>query len=666
MAYSFNKQSNFNNLDLQIPFMEYIDFELKSDFDSFSGSSQIDITDIDLYPPFIDYWDFELKTDFNSFSGSTDIDITYIDLYYPFHDYWDYELTQDQYTPDYIFSDKIQDNGLLFNFDFNSSDTIININDGVVQYIETPTFSSKQYTSGFTLTNIGLNAINIGSQIDGKNIEIGQNPDSYPVLGEFTATTFSFTGETLTFVSGDTNLKLWRVFPYGTSTYDFPLQQWEDKTGNYIDFGGGYFNGFYKLYGYPYQLFPTRFNLGWTAQFNLNTIYNSSIFNKFNKLKLNDTFTGNTGFFLYFGVRQENKFYDSFTGITSDSFNTILSGISTNFKNITSQDLRTTTGVSLDPYIETQENNIIKNNMLVPGYGTSYYDESTNSYYDWSYRPILWSGITDNVLGFRVTPDYKLGYRRITTDKYCVLTAFTYTNRCGEVIITTGYTQVIEPKIVEEYSPIPMFTGHTCNDCNPNEFSSWVNLTIKWERDYPYETDCQLQYGKYKNGTLKTYVNGRLFWVVTGFTEFIPYQLPTDPSKQEGVPFTISLGGGSSGLFQSQVSYLKETPLIWDNINVEWDELVELWNTRNYKDFESFDLFLGSYTGGTNLNLWIHNYFAGTFLGGISSFRMYEKPLNIGEIRHNYNIEKCRYNFKGNFGGRLLRYPDYNCNYLDC
>jgi hypothetical protein len=91
-----------------------------------------------------------------------------------------------------------------------------------------------------------------------------------------------------------------------------------------------------------------------------------------------------------------------------------------------------------------------------------------------------------------------------------------------------------------------------------------------------------------------------------------------------------------------------------------------LWDTENYKEFTPYDLFLGKYTGGTNTDLFIQNYFAGTYLGGISSFRMYEKPLDIGEIRHNYNLEKCRYNFKGNFGGRLLNYPIYNCNTLDC
>jgi hypothetical protein len=227
-----------------------------------------------------------------------------LDLVLPFRDYWDYELTPNQYYPDYLYSNDIVSNGLIFNFDFDSTDTNIHIIDGAIQYIETPTYSSKQYTSGFTLNDIGLTSINVGTQTDGKNYTIGQNPEDYPVLGEYTATTLSFTGETLTFISGNTNLKLWRVFPYGTTNYDFPLQLWNDTSGQYIEFGGGYFNGFYKLYGYPYQLIQKRFNKGWTTQLNLNTIYHPELFTNFTKLKLNDTFTGNTGFFLYFGVRQ--------------------------------------------------------------------------------------------------------------------------------------------------------------------------------------------------------------------------------------------------------------------------------------------------------------------------------------------------------------------------
>jgi hypothetical protein len=561
-----------------------------------------------------------------------------LDLVLPFINYWDYELTPYQQIPEYLYSSDITLDGLLFNFDFNSIETNVQMVDGVIQYIETPTYSSKLYTSGFTLNNIGLTSINVGNQTNG-NVTIG----------EYTSTTFSFTGETLTIVSGDTNLKLWRIFPYGTTNYNFPLELSADSSGSFINFGGGYFNGFYKLFGYPYQLIQKRFDKGWTVQLNLNTHYNNVLFTGNTKSILNDTFTGNTGFFLYFGVRQENKFYDSFTGVNSLAFNTFLSGISPSIINAASEELTTTTGVSLDPYIETQENNRIENNMLIPGYtscGCGTGCSNCDVYYNWDYTPIIWSGVTDNTLGFRVTPDFRLGYRRIVSNTFCILSATTTTNRCGEIIVTTGYTEFTEPMLVEDYSTIPMFTGFTCGDCDPNTLSTWINLTIKWERDFPYETDCELEYGKYKNGTLKTYVNGRPYWNVTGFTEFIPYELPTDPSKQEGVPFTISLAGGTSGLYQSQVS-----------------ELIVSGGTQ---EFTPYDLFLGKYTGGTNEDLWIQNNFAGTFLGGISSFKMYEKPLNIGEIRHNYTIDMCRYNFKGNFGGRILNYPDYNCNSLEC
>lgn len=578
-----------------------------------------------------------------------------LDLVLPFMDYWDYELNSDPNIPEYIYSNTIIDNGLIFNFDFNSQNTSVKITDGLIQYVETPTFSSKQYASGFTLTDIGLNSINISSGTDGDIIGIGQNPEDYPVLGEYTSTTLSYTGETLTFVSGDTNLKLWRVFPYGTRDYDFPLQSSTDSSGNFIEFGGGYFNGFYKLFGYPHQLIQKRFNKGWTFQLNVNTRPKPELFTSFTGITLNDTFTGNTGFILYLGVRQENKFWDSFTGITSNP-----SGVSIS---LLSSEIGTSTGVSLDPYEEVKNNSKITNNMLAPGNLDPTIDSGL--YYNWGYNPVIWSGITDNVLGFRITPDFRLGYRKITTKTTYIYTSTTESNMISGVMLS-GCTTIVEPIIVEEYAPTPMFQGYICGECDPNTLSTWVNLTIKWERDFEYTTDCELEYGKHKSGKLSTYVNGRPYWSITGFTEFIPYELPTDPTKQEGVPFTISLGGGSSGLFQSQISTLKETPMVWENMNIDWDSLVEFWNSNNYKQITKQDLFLGKYQGGIDPTLLIQQYFAGTYLGGISSFKMYEKPLNISEIRHNYNSEKCRYNFKGNFGGRLIILPKNECEVLNC
>ena len=47
------------------------------------------------------------------------------------------------------------------------------------------------------------------------------------------------------------------------------------------------------------------------------------------------------------------------------------------------------------------------------------------------------------------------------------------------------------------------------------------------------------------------YVDGRLKFVVDDFKEFVSKRLNEYKDKQLGVPFNISLGGGSQGLLES-------------------------------------------------------------------------------------------------------------------
>jgi hypothetical protein len=57
-----------------------------------------------------------------------------------------------------------------------------------------------------------------------------------------------------------------------------------------------------------------------------------------------------------------------------------------------------------------------------------------------------------------------------------------------------------------------------------------------------------LNESNYRKGKFKVYVNGKLFFVINNFEEIIPRPLNTEKEKQIGVPFNISLGGGTQGL----------------------------------------------------------------------------------------------------------------------
>jgi hypothetical protein len=47
---------------------------------------------------------------------------------------------------------------------------------------------------------------------------------------------------------------------------------------------------------------------------------------------------------------------------------------------------------------------------------------------------------------------------------------------------------------------------------------------------------------------------------------------------------------------------------------------------------------------GLTTNIKLEEYFGGSMIGDISSFRMYTEPLNGAQIKHNFKILKDKYN----------------------
>lgn len=187
--------------------------------------------------------------------------------------------------------------------------------------------------------------------------------------------------------------------------------------------------------------------------------------------------------------------------------------------------------------------------------------------------------IIDNALAFRITPDGRIGYKLLTVTGTC---------------ITQGVerTYVSGTTIKEEYSIVsnlfdPLF---------------WHNVVIKFETDY--KDDCLLKVIKPRTGKLKFYVNGYLKWSVPDFPEFIGKRLDEYKSKQVGVPFNMSLGGGSQGLLESQT-------------------------------FGGMDM--------SDRGLPIEKNFAGTFLGAISQFKFNICDISLCQIQNNYAAQAGRY-----------------------
>jgi len=235
-------------------------------------------------------------------------------------------------------------------------------------------------------------------------------------------------------------------------------------SGNYFELGGGYLQGFFNLEDYNYNLLPSRYNEGITIE-TLLYIYSDSY-----------------GMFYMMGARSEDKYNPYFSGETMTG--------------------TTTTGVttSLDNYLDALEpNEVLKSGFKEP-------EDMYNTEY--SEAPPI-DNIKNNVIGFELTSDRRLGYKYINNDGMIM-------SDTSSVITQTGFTMIA------------------------------IVFTLDKVLD-PAELLCADQ----RTGNLVFYVNGRAIWTIKEFPEFYFNSFANDKEKQEGVPYSISWGGGSFGLSES-------------------------------------------------------------------------------------------------------------------
>lgn len=187
--------------------------------------------------------------------------------------------------------------------------------------------------------------------------------------------------------------------------------------------------------------------------------------------------------------------------------------------------------------------------------------------------------IIDNAIGFRIKDDGSIGYRMLTVTGTC------YTATTGEKLYTSGIS------ITEGYSVSGIVSAN-----------SWSYVVVKYTTDY--KNECDLVNYKRRKGKLMFYVNSKLKYIVDEFPEFIAKRLEEHKTKQVGVPFNFSLGGGSQGLIESQT-------------------------------FDGLDM--------ADRNLPIEQNFAGTFIGKISQFKFNICDLPLSVMREYYKNTKNQY-----------------------
>lgn len=331
-----------------------------------------------------------------------------------------------------------------------------------------------------------------------------------------------------------------------------------ENNGDYIKLNGGFYQGFFKLFDYPIEFLEPRMKKGWTVDMLLHLPITSG------------------GTIFYMGTSAEQKY----TNLTENEVQILQSPDKLNieFKDVTRQFSNNLfwqlTGVT----------DIITGYTGYTGYydiknGIPYiYNTNTKLYYKNDYKDLI-----NNAFCIYIDENGCIGYKNIISTNQCETQEYSLDDPFKYITIETGITEQI----------IDTTTGNT-ND------ERFINLTIIFERDFEYKDECELKTGDYKKGVLKILINGFVVHRFYNFTEIIPHELDNRKEFQEGVPYNISIGGGTLGLSQAK-----------------WIDQEKLY-------------FLS--------DKWIN-----TFDGGVRSIDFYDIPLYVTEIRDiisKKNIEK--------------------------
>jgi hypothetical protein len=559
-----------------------------------------------------------------------------IDAYLTSSEYYDYTLSNEETYYGSSLDSIISGSCLLVYYDFDNPEIYTS---GVTSgdTITSLTYWEDYVNSGLSLDYFGLTGLDNGY--------IPYSGLSGDTSNE--ALLDALTGSTVNISQDDISLIMNTVSGYtGLITYDKEVVQ-DNVVGDYLKLCGGFYQGYYKLDGYDYQVLPSRYSKGFVSEFWLRK--SSDGCSGSTGTTLNDLNPNNEGFFFYMGTRAENKFWNTFngnntgctSGCTSPSGCTdTLTDLCTVVKETDVYLTGDTYPISLSPrYFEATE---VTNNFLIYGRASkldncsrcgepsglgnetvcSYTGDSVT--FTSSTRPLEYetnpfliygraskldncsrcgepSGLGNETVcsytGLTGTTDEEKDYSldvidnaigfRIRSDGAIGYRLLTLSGSCDENdVYSSGVT------VEEDYS----LSGVVSDD-------EWTHVMIRIV--FPEELDeCELKNSKPRTGRLLFYVNGLLKHIVNDFDELILRRLDEYKDKQLGVPFNFSLGGGSQGLLESMT-------------------------------FDGQDL--------DDLGLHIESNFAGTFIGDISQFRFYGCDLNWCEIKNNFNNDKNRY-----------------------
>lgn len=420
--------------------------------------------------------------------------------------------------------------------------------------------------------------------------------------------------------SGRIDDKSFIIQPVTGSTYCYNL------SGS--TFNGGFYQGYYKAEGYDYQVLPNRYISGVTFEFIIN---NQDLDNECDIPRLNDVYTQNEGFLFYYGLKQENPYCSRLNSGTSCEHIP---------HHLDYNDVTIYPWEEQNPYLYYTEDNVC--------------NESISYVYEY---PDCCDSIAQNALGVRITDEGKINVRFLDYSGSCV----------------SGYTQ--SDMVIKDYT----------TDQSHIEKNNKHHFILKFQ-NISYDNECDL----YKDRglmELSIWVDGNLI-----FCEKVPelyaYALDLHKSIQIGIPYNISVGGGTLGNIENNapmIDYnetgcthsfcfgeehgdflgykIKNKDVVYfddpndENIKEqlentfsgEVDLYLEGKDCKVYKGeinnneeieklfFENFEVSLKTTKCYKIISHEpceiLEKYFAGSFIGEIDLFKIYNKSLNVQQIK---------------------------------
>ena len=444
--------------------------------------------------------------------------------------------------------------------------------------------------------------------------------------------------------------RLWNDDSY---TYDLSYVNAGGDIGYVAQLNGGFYQGFYKIAGYDYQVFPERVSLGWTAEFMLKYRWTGDT-----SVGLNNRYPDNKGTFFYMGARAENKFYHYADGSPAQDtgYTRVTSGLTCMHTCGCSSSANTaSTCLSVYQISGGSSTNCSCGCNCQCSVTAKYpekdplYDEVSNA------LSLRLSGDTGNprlcVKVFRITGGCETSGTCLTGLTYTTGTSVTEwcsTRGIFDFCSGTTYPNVehwvqidavfqrnewLDTCDLYDKGGLGLIVSTVFTATSANNSVSLIEPPLTHEQPYDPATTEVVKFNDmwteeiyYRLGTLKFYVNGRLFMVAENFEEIIPRLLNTERENQIGVGYNISLGGGTQGLH--------------DNLTFSGGCPPELSGITYQQDPEcltTYDLDNTIYSGLTT-QIQLETLFGGSMIGEISAFRMYTEPLNAAQIKHNFKI----------------------------